>query len=1039
MTFPKHLLEQIKSKNVMLFLGAGASFGAQNNIAGEKIPNGQQLSDLIAEKFLGSEYKDKQLSTIAELAINESSLYDVQYYIYQLLNDFNPVDFHFKIAEFPWHTVFTTNYDLLIERVYERNKSKVQNLHPIVRNTPFNQLPKDEKTLLYYKLHGCLSVVNDATLPLILTVDQFIYHQAGRERMFARFLELVYDNPILFVGYNVSDPDIRYILAQVEKLSGAKPMSYIVSPMITEAEMRYWQSRRYTVFKMSFENFLNELDNEIVKKDRVLGSIKRNEDYKIFEKFQVNLDNIKITHGLKVFLDNDVEYINRNLQTTNTDPKSFYKGYFENWDPIIKNLDVKRVLTDALLFEVFLNDEKHTSDNVYLYLIEGNAGSGKSVLLKRVAYEAAIETGKVCIFLKRYSKISVDALFELYNYLKDRIYLFIDNASDSKNEIINLITKARKNNIPITIIAAERSNVWNTECEDLSNYLSDTYRLKYLTDKEINELLVLLEKHNCLGSLESKSDPERIQMLKEKSGRELLVAMYEATNGRPFEEIIIDEYRKIGDPAAQSLYLTVSILQRLGAEARAGLISRVHGISFTEFKDKLFKPLQYVVFDRKNPRIDDYVYITRHQQVAEFVFSHALTTPQERFDEYVRILQHLNLDFEADRIAYIAMTNAKQLIQLFRDPGMIRNYYDLAEQNVIDKNRLIQQRAIFEMTAPGGSYAVAERMLRSVSQSDTDDPLIQHSLAELILKKAEAAKYDNEFYSYIDDVINRCLKIIQNRKEIAGTHPYHTILKAIVLKLKKVIDTDDAGSIQRTLKDAEKYFSIASQVSPDDSFILETESAFNEIIDNKPNAKELLKKAFDSNKNSPFIAMRYANFLERESDVSSAILVISTCLGSNPHDKDLNFRLAQLLEKKNDNNLVDIIHHLRRSFTNGDSRYHAQFLYARALFINGDYENSKQLFSKLGRINTSPDIKNTPRSKVRSGGVVVEYTGDVSSIYYNHGWITRHKYGDSIYFRTAEVEESNKVLKFRKQVKFNIAFTYRGPIAVNIKDINKVS
>ena len=40
---PFHLLEQIKLGNVVLFLGAGAVFGSENNKK-EKIPSGQQLN-----------------------------------------------------------------------------------------------------------------------------------------------------------------------------------------------------------------------------------------------------------------------------------------------------------------------------------------------------------------------------------------------------------------------------------------------------------------------------------------------------------------------------------------------------------------------------------------------------------------------------------------------------------------------------------------------------------------------------------------------------------------------------------------------------------------------------------------------------------------------------------------------------------------------------------------------------------------------------------------------------------------------------------
>ena len=52
---PNILIEQIKSKNTILFLGSGASIGATSEI-GEKILSTQELSDAIANKYLGTQY-----------------------------------------------------------------------------------------------------------------------------------------------------------------------------------------------------------------------------------------------------------------------------------------------------------------------------------------------------------------------------------------------------------------------------------------------------------------------------------------------------------------------------------------------------------------------------------------------------------------------------------------------------------------------------------------------------------------------------------------------------------------------------------------------------------------------------------------------------------------------------------------------------------------------------------------------------------------------------------------------------------------------
>jgi hypothetical protein len=96
--------------------------------------------------------------------------------------------------------------------------------------------------------------------------------------------------------------------------------------------------------------------------------------------------------------------------------------------------------------------------------------------------------------------------------------------------------------------------------------------------------------------LERLNPDERRKELEEHAGRQLLVALHEATLGIPFETIPVDEYHHITPFEAQRLYQTVCVLNRLNVPVRAGLIARVHGIPFEEFKHRFFAPLEHVVF-----------------------------------------------------------------------------------------------------------------------------------------------------------------------------------------------------------------------------------------------------------------------------------------------------------------------------------------------------------------------------------------------------------------------------------------------------------
>ena len=88
----------------------------------------------------------------------------------------------------------------------------------------------------------------------------------------------------------------------------------------------------------------------------------------------------------------------------------------------------------------------------------------------------------------------------------------------------------------------------------------------------------------------------------------MVLALHEATLGKPFEDILEDEYKNVSPLEAQRLYLTLCVLNRFDVKVRAGAMSRIHGIAFEEFKNRLHKPLENVVLFEFDPSVKDFVF-----------------------------------------------------------------------------------------------------------------------------------------------------------------------------------------------------------------------------------------------------------------------------------------------------------------------------------------------------------------------------------------------------------------------------------------------
>ena len=1030
MEIPKILIDQIRQGQVVLFLGSGASLGAKHPEK-KTPPIGNQLATLICDKYLGDEYKHLPLTQVSELAISESSLFDVQSFVADIFKDFEPSPFHELIPKFNWAAIITTNYDLIIEKAFQNVSRSLQKLVVFKKDTDrIEEKIKKQNQVMYIKLHGCITDINDPMLPLILTPEQYITHKENRTQLFNRLSTLSINYPFLFIGHSLSDSDLRAIMLELDKLKDAKPRSYLITPIITEAEKRFWSNKKMAHIQMSFEEFIKALNNEIPDEIRKLSVLIEKSDHPIIKKYG-NKENIKFSDSLETLLARDVEYVNHSIKVSQLDPKTFYKGYFNSFAPILLELDVKRNINDKILSEVFLVTEELRREIVEFNIILGHAGAGKSVSLKRLAYDASVVFDKLCLFAKNNAFVNYDALYELYQHTNERIFLFIDPITDSYECLQEILLRAKRDKLPLTVIGGERKNEWNTNCEELKAFVNHTYEMKYLSEKEIEILINLLSIHKSLGHLEGLSFEKQKSELSQKAGRQLLVALHEATLGKPFSDIILDEYRSIPSPKAQSLYLTICILHRLGIHVRAGLISRAHNISFSEFQNKFFNPLEYIVFTTQDDATKDYYYQSRHSHIAEIVFERVLISPQDRYDEYMRIIKSLDLGYNSDSESFRSLMKGKQLISLFPDPDMIRQLYDFAHSIKANDPMLLQQEAIFEMNCKGGNITRAEKLLEKAYDIAPHNSALAHSMSVLDYQKSKKARNNLEKNKYREDSKKIALDLITSNA--TTSHPYHTIVSISLDELEEILNEGDQASIERKLKELEKLINTSIQKFPDESFLLDAEAKYASLLKQNPKALNSLQKAFETNKRSSYLASRLAQFYENEGNELKAMSVLKECIDANPSDKNANYKLSIMLLKYDKDNLPEIKFHLRRSFTEGDSNYIAQFWYGRTIYLMNEFDDANKIFKTLSNLNLDSRIKKTLRAIIKDGESDKIFSGVIIHLESSYGFIIRDGTQDSIYCYHGFSDTDNwDNLKTNDRVTFSLGFNYHGPIAINI-------
>ena len=1030
---PPVLVKQAQEGNIVLFLGSGASIGATHP-QGKTPPTSTRLVEAICDEFLDNSFRSMSLASVSELAISESNLVRFQQFIVSIFEDFRPARFHKLIPLLPWAAIVTTNFDLIIERAYQSVENRVQSLAVFLRDgEPIEPKLRVPGTIPYLKLHGCITMTADPEVPLILTPEQYLTHKKKRERLFERTYSYMCDYPTVFAGQSLNDSDLRYMLMTLTARDDVRPRYYLVVPGLTAAEQRFWSSKRFTYIDSTFEQFIDTLHATVPASFRHVFAFTQPADHPLFSKFKTNA-NPKQISSLLSHLERDVTFVHSGLSTPTIDPKMFYRGYSVDFAPIVSELDVRRTITDQFISDVMLSDES-MRDRSELVVLKGHAGAGKSVALKRIAWDSACLFDRLNLVLSPRSTLDYDTLLDLYRLTQERIYLFAEPASDFRDLIEHFLTRAERDKIALTIVTAERFHEWNDQCDNLESYVTRSYSLNYLLPQEIEALLELLTKYKSLGHLQSLPRETQIEELSQRAGRQLLVVLHEATLGKPFSDIVLDEYNSITSPRAKSLYLTICILHRLGVQTRAGLIARVHSISFESFKNEFFDPLEYIVFSAKDDIIRDYYYRARHQHIAELVFERVLITPQDRFDEYMRIVAALDVDYQADHDAMKGLTNARKLVELFGDPSMIRQFYAAARIKDPDNASLLQQEAISEMIRDSGNLTRAEGLLTEAFQMAPYNKAILHSLSELELTRARKADHPVQRQKFLKNAKSLSYKMINSTIDAyRSPYSYHTLIKATFEELVELQQHGDETSIENTMKELEGLLQSAHQRFQDDPFILTTEAGYADLLNNHPRSMKLLQSAFDKNKRNPYIAIRLAKMLDADGRKEQAVSVLKTCLDNNPSDKHVNFLLATYIGRSDNPNTSEVRYYLRRSFTDGDTNYAARFEFARALYVEGEVSEARRYFHELAASKTPPKVKHESRGiVVATSGEPMLYKGQLIRLESDFAFIAIDGTQDRAYAHIS-LTSTEKWTKLRlgDRISFVLSFNYYGALAQDV-------
>ncbi len=1027
---PQNWVDAVREQRAVLFLGSGASLGAESS-AGNNMPGARALTKSITDTFLSSKFAKEELMVAAELAVSEAGSSRVNQWLMETFEAFEPTDAHMSLPTFLWKGIATTNYDVLVEKAYDQSADGAQTLVTRYKDgQPLSSMmDAQERPLPFLKLHGCARHAHDTEAPLVLTPTSYNNHEANRTHLYGQLEGWAAEYTIIYCGQSLSDLHIRRLSQEGNR--SARPFHFLVSPDLDDVKNRFWAEHRVEGVRAKFAEFMSALETALPPLMRLPRLAATNEDKPYRRFFTVNQEE---SDRLATAFRTDLQIVHSGLPVGTAQAQRFYEGHDEGWGAIRRGFDVQRRVSRRLL--EFIAEAQGSGP--HLAVLRGAAGFGKSIALRRAAWELGVSLGELVVWADDDARVWPDVLQELHELTGRRIHLFIDRAAYNFEKVEAALNAAQAKGIPITVVTAERANEWSIYCQRLEKHAPEFLEVNKLSEREVDELLEKLDEHRCLGRLNEETPDRRKEIIIGKLDRQLLVVLHEVTRGVPFETIIQDEFERIAPPEAQTLYLDICTLNRFDVPVRAGIVSRLSGISFRDFETEFFEPLEALVEVGRNAVSSDYEYRARHAHVSEIVFTQVCQTDEQRHDQITRVLSSLDRSFQSDSTALSGLLRGRDVADTFEDIGLARDVYDFALHRNPQAAFIGQQRAIFEMQHPRGSGDAAQEAIDAALKIEPHNGKMHHTRSRVLAYRAQSAPTEfargslrSQARSALGNISNQSDVYVLSAKARLRVDDVEDALQ----RLEESPSDARRDELAEAVDDAEHAIGRAMNAFPDEPELLRSEARLQELLGDGEAAVKLLEKAWKKMSRGAGVAKQLARRYLAKGEVDNALKTLNSALERQPTDRSLNLMIANILFTQSgdlkDSRAVDF---LKSSFVSGDREHWGRFVRAAHAYVIGEFVESERLFDDIGQ-RAPDDFKPKLKPEHRwLSAAAKDRRGKIAKNFGTYFLITPTTGPDRLFAPSwATDEEVWETLGVQSQVSFDLGFNRRGPFGRNVR------
>lgn len=779
----KILSRRLVPENTMLCFGAGASIPSG-------APSGMELKDGLCKEFEIADATKLTLSDVATVIEARNQRQEMVHWIRKRLERLQPARGVLLVPEFDWAGLYTTNYDMILEKAFER---KGKPTRTIGSNFDFSPAPKPDETVIY-KLHGTIGV--DVSLGhqsrMVLSARDYDLGAEYRELIYSKFSEQLYSKDVVIVGQSLSDPDLKQLVDRAISLKaskGAPGTIYILAYENDELQTIVYESRGLSVCISGIDEFFDELATRLSGL-RLLPGIS---DDPLDRAISV----IPSTTSVSTAKANETGMLSK-----------MFNGSPANYADIARGWTFERSFSERIETQLADPNRKRIA-----YIL-GPAGSGKTTGARKALSQLS-DRGIHCWEHNSAFELQAGAWKSIDDELRERKQtgvLFIDDAHQHLFAINDLIDKiCTEESTGLRLLMCSSSPNWNPRLKTPNLFSnSEKYDVLKLSEQELDSLLDLLDQSKDIRDLVERSflgftKSERRRRLAERCQSDTFVCLKNIFASERFDDILLREFGELM-PDYQEVYRRIAGMQASGVRVHRQLVLRTTHIRADQVSrvlDDLSGIIEERTVDTKN---GIYSWSVRHSVIADIIARYKLSGESEIYELLDTVVSNLNPTYPIELLS---------MDEVCSPQGGFSKIYDRRKQNILLRKmislaptRRVPRHRLITNLIHLNEFGPAETEIRLFENELRIDGPVHRYKVRLLVERAKQSEF------------------LMTEDRAAITREACVLAATGVQRF-----SNDKNMFEVYLRAAMAYFKFSNDPSALDDALIAAESAYEQILD----------------------------------------------------------------------------------------------------------------------------------------------------------------------------------------------------------------